>query len=610
MLDLLLKKAPHLTTHLSYTVRDATDADFYIPHALKDYCKTIDIKMTKNLCEKLSCNKSGISSLCRPTDTASYYHLGDSSYDVSCQPACFNTIRTRKYDASEENPVHTPQLNWHADVCKIVPDSTATYLEKPYWRDEKRYLLRVNDMPTGFSREYNPEPISCGFTYKNNRAYCGYYDRHLDAKGECSYSGWETGLDAVIGMSLINTIKESIRVSILQEHGFKIPDYVPELPVLDKKYTLEHWASDIDKTFVLPKPMIIIEPEESMQSAGKTKRDTTTVLKTIQEFNADTDELMKKVKGIIEALLKEIQTPEFQKTLQISIAFDFTMFVVRTLSKRLMSVLNSFLSKQMATAVIGKTVSKMVLTNCIKGIARKTIIDTSVRLIGKGVLALTKLLIAATSIIGWVTAIAAGLDFIFAIWDPYKYNTMFPAELPAELFESSERIMYEAFGTYHVNYTFEMYAQTLLSEEELLTLALNTYVDRATYLNSLTVNSEGSYIDKNDYFTVVGDKSTAQNTINEGVRRAHAQSIHFTPSEYDQFNTSFVKRVQLNRFVTSTAFICTLIGTACLSFAWKIISVLFLIITVLLLVCSRLFIDMGDTPIKLVDALGSPSVLS
>lgn len=66
ILKLLLKKAPHLTTHLTYTDRKANIKDFYIPQKLENQCRVLDISISKVLCEKLSCNKTTMTGVCKP----------------------------------------------------------------------------------------------------------------------------------------------------------------------------------------------------------------------------------------------------------------------------------------------------------------------------------------------------------------------------------------------------------------------------------------------------------------------------------------------------------------------------------------------------------------
>lgn len=181
---------------------------------------------------------------------------------------------------------------------------------------------------------------------------------------------------------------------------------------------------------------------------------------------------------------------------------------------------------------------------------------------------------------------------------------MFPAEMPADIFANSEQELRRAS---RVEYTFDMLAQLLVSEEELMRLVLETYNDRAMYLNALEVNSEGSYIDKSDNL-LVSNNVNIVNAIDESLRQFHAKTIQFSKENFDLFNESFSKRIQLNKLLTNASKVCTVLGIACLALKWKAICVIFLVLTLLLLACSRFFIDLGDTPIKVYDYLGLKSV--
>jgi hypothetical protein len=126
----MLQKAPHLTSHLAYTVKDATDQDLYIPHPLINASKVIKVEIGKELCELLSCNPAKEKEMCRPKDETSYYRVGDDGFDMLCQPACFNVSAKPTYNPDETQQPDMPMLNYHDNTCRLVPSSMVTYLEK------------------------------------------------------------------------------------------------------------------------------------------------------------------------------------------------------------------------------------------------------------------------------------------------------------------------------------------------------------------------------------------------------------------------------------------------------------------------------------------------
>lgn len=249
----LAQKAPHLASWLSFEIRDATHDDYYIPATLEHAAKIITVNITEELCERLSCNPMKERDNCKPNETASYYYVGDDSYDIQCQPACYHSATKISYNEDGSRAADVPQLNWNKNECKIVNSSVTSWLEKTFYRSATKYELRVNDMPTGFSRIESANPYGAGYTYKTNKAYCKYYDRTLQADGSCQMTLLEKLLDAVIGQTLINSIKSGVRMLTNNGVPFEIPTDLPELPTeLNVKYTLDGWKNNIDPAFIIP----------------------------------------------------------------------------------------------------------------------------------------------------------------------------------------------------------------------------------------------------------------------------------------------------------------------------------------------------------------------
>lgn len=252
----LYERAPHLASWLKVDIRDATSDDYYIPVTLKDACKVITVEITQNLCELLSCTPMKEKSTCDVDEPASYYYVGDDSYDVQCQPACFNLASKKNNDKDGKRASDIEMLNYNTlqNKCRYVNTHVATNLEKTFYRSATQYERRVNDMPTGYSRIKSDNPYGAGITYRNNATYCKYYDRTLKENYECDYEGWEKVLDLVIGMNAINAAKSAIRLVTNDLVPFKLPENLPKLPTeLKLVHTVDGWKANINKDFVVPK---------------------------------------------------------------------------------------------------------------------------------------------------------------------------------------------------------------------------------------------------------------------------------------------------------------------------------------------------------------------
>lgn len=255
ILKKMYEKAPHLTSWLEVTVRDATNDDYYIPATLEHAAKIVTVNMTEDLCKLVSCNPMKEQDNCKPNQTASYYYVGDSDYDVQCQPACYNTAAKISYNENNERAVDTPQLNWNSiqNECRFVNSAMTSWLEKTFYRSDTKFERRVNDMPTGYTRIPSDNPYGCGYTYKTNKSYCKYYDRTLQDDGSCSMTLLEKLLDAIIGQTLINYVKSSIRMLSNDGIPFELPTNLPELPTeLKTEHTLDGWKNNVNTSFVVP----------------------------------------------------------------------------------------------------------------------------------------------------------------------------------------------------------------------------------------------------------------------------------------------------------------------------------------------------------------------
>lgn len=290
MLRRMYEKSPNLVSWVKYTIRPATVNDYYIPAILVDAAKVVTIEMTENLCKLLSCTPVREKEPCPVNGVASYYYVGDDAYDVQCQPACFHTATKITYTDDGSRAADVPQLNWHAGKCRIVNSSMVSYLEKTFYRSDTKYEIRVNDMPTGFSRvKIDDNPYGSGISYRTNSAYCGYYDRHLEGDGSCEMSKWEYLLDAIVGQTLINSVKSGIRMLVNNNVPFALPSNLPKLPdKLDPIYTLDGWRKNINTSFVLP-DLIDTKPKiataETFKASLKRKKRSLDSLDTDAEYD-------------------------------------------------------------------------------------------------------------------------------------------------------------------------------------------------------------------------------------------------------------------------------------------------------------------------------------
>lgn len=136
-------------------------------------------------------------------------------------------------------------------------------------------------------------------------------------------------------------------------------------------------------------------------------------------------------------------------------------------------------------------------------------------------------------------------DILFAFWDPYGYNNLFPPTIVGDLMANSELAFRRAAKSASASYTVDRLLHKLLTEEEILEIEVQSLFDTVIYLDALVVNSEGSRIAKGDLINV-HDLNAAN--IESGITEAIAQNIiRWNPETYAEYNRRFISRIDANR---------------------------------------------------------------
>lgn len=592
LLELAYKKAPHLISHLQITIRDATDEDYYIPAALSHCSKVINIDITENLCKLLSCNPSKEKGVCKESDTASYYRVGDESFDLQCQPACFNILETHKYDENGKIQTDMPMLNYFNGECVLMPSSVNAYLEKPFYRSTVHYEARLNDMPTGFSRAKSNTQFGTGITYENNKTYCKYYDRIMNYDKSCDSKVWEKVLDPFISKSFIDFVRSSKRyISSLGNSSIPDPENLPPYPTVPYIYTLNGWKNNINKSFEIPN-LINTEPQKIKLENVKHSRHK-------QEYHIQNHSNEENITYIDSSTLTDDNDSTFENIFnhtydRLNVALKFAIdLILGILGDVALSKIKGFLINLVdkISVLIGKELSKLIITTgdrvfsaAIKGIVVKTLTRVGIQIVGKLAILLAKLAIAAISIINIIFFVTMIFDFILVFWDPFGYNNLFPSELPADIYKNSEQALRQLSESPNVNYKFDTLLTNILSKDELYECYIQSLVDTANYLDALVVNSEGSLIDKGKKITWNGKDLN----ITEKQNKALINRIRFDPASYYDYNKSFFHRVETNKLLLKFAKISSIlcVGFTCASM--NLIALLFILITIICLFLSRL----------------------
>ncbi|ATZ81555.1 P74 [Drosophila innubila nudivirus] len=649
---------PHLASWLKYNIRDATINDYYVPATLTHACKVVEIDIPENLCKLLSCNAMKEKSECTPDEPASYYYVGDDGYDVQCQPSCYNTIiDTSRYKDGKKTQ-NTPTLMWNPvqSVCRQIDTLTMRWLEKPFYRSDTKYELRLNDMPTGFSRiTDNENPFGPGVTYALNKSYCKYYDRTLTDEGSCDFTKWESVLDLAVGMNAINTAKSGIRWLTSEGIPFTLPENLPKLPTeLAKEHTVDGWKSNINKDFIIPdlidtSPRLPDQknsnPNKMSQNLNNMRQHAeihnssdlsnftrlrmglnskpTDFSKTSSDISMDSLKFKsqrhsRKKRDINDGNLDDgdddhngpTERPEWleivSKVLKVickSVIDErfWKTVIVNEAIDGILSIIKKECAKivERMTVILGQNILKLtgsigerVFAAGIQGLVLRVASETALRVAAKSVIALAKILSATASVVGWVLIGAMFIDLVFTFWDPFGYQNLVPKEFPKEFARQGELALRQALSKPDVTYTFEQLASLVFDSKDLMIIQLESLTDSLIYLDSLVVNSEGSRIDKGKEITIQGNGDIDDYT--KVANESMTERIKFNPKTFYDYNKKFMVRIELNTYINYTSAIAILASGIFLLIKFNVICMILIFIAIIILAIGRMCLQIDS----------------
>ncbi|QBB28668.1 P74 [Homarus gammarus nudivirus] len=667
LINILFKKHPQLVSHMKYSIEQAdSDRDYYYTDDFKTKAIKVSTKIPKYFCDKLSCNAVRAESSCTRDTTASYYIVGDvANFQRQCEPSCFHLLEDPVIDEETgSEQVQMLRLAYNdAYGCILLPTAYAWH-EHPFYRSETVYEHRLNDLPAGFNADV-PNPLTySGMTYKYNKSYCdAYYDTWSDEKQTCVKKWWETVLYAVVGESIIKTVKAGI---VTVENGYKSdypPVSFPPIPPIEPEWTVLGWKKDINEDFIVP-PIdyeipanYMIQREVSDKNHKKlsqnkyeqniefikqlkTKRkqissnlrrkiekhydvkldieamseikrvkDISSRVKTFKDIpirlvnnkTGDEDDIGTILSQIIDGLLESVFTPDFWIDIGIGVLSDVILDQMKVVFRKLA---NDIIPKLAANIIkISGKLFAEVFSKTIISTITTTMSKIVVKTISKVMIQLAKLAAEIASVIGIILAIITIFDILLSLWDPLGFNNKFDQEIINSVTSSSDTAMRKSLGVSVPEMTFELFANMVLTPEEIIDESLHSFTYIYDYLNSLTINSEGSRINKGD------ELNFNDNTDFDNSGQPIVNTKQITPKELYDYEINHTHRMKY--FKTSMGITVGLITVSCLFMVldmW-LVSILFFFITLITLMFSYFNCDFINVGKYVNDTLDMKSIL-
>lgn len=226
--------------------------------------------------------------------------------------------------------------------------------------------------------------------------------------------------------------------------------------------------------------------------------------------------------NIIGALLSAIATPDFWIDVGIE---EISEELLKQFKKVAIKLADEIIPK--LTNIILKTTTKMLSRVFAKSLFATVAQCTTkilIKTLSKVLIKLTKLMAEIASVVGIILAILTLFDIILTIWDPLNFNNKFDETIISSVMEQSDESIRMELEMAVPEMTFDLLSNLILSPDDILNTCVTSFTDIYQYLDSLTINSEGSRIIKG--FELDPSVMNPDSVLNDGVVNSKMLSPH------------------------------------------------------------------------------------
>lgn len=520
-IKLINEKYPHIGGDLIYTIKQAdSDKDYYYPNSFKSNAIMVDVNITKELCEKISCNSATNKGACKVDEEASLYRVGDTdTFKIQCEPACFNLKNQTVFDDDGNESVQSYKFKWNNnDKCEFV-NSAVTWMELPIYRSLEIYEKRLNDLEIGFNYDDDLD------LYFYNKYYCNvYFDDFDSGKKNCKTKWYDTIANVVVGENIMKLAKAGI--SYLKNGNTIIPSGLPNPPAIDTKWKLENWKKSINEKFIVPNTEITLDGVKVKRSIEEAKDETSAESKSSQSV----------LDSILSGLLESVISTEFLENIAIDMSTTLLMSQLKEFTLKILEKLTTKLSE--VVLKLNVKLFENVLKASVVNVTKNVIQVLAVRSVGLLFQFLSKSLALLSTGIGIVLMVAQLFDILFAFWDPMGFNSKYPDGYLDKLYDNAKYALRKQLNTNDPVLTFDYLCSMLLSESELTQIGLQSFGYCYDYLSHLTINSTGVRIDLGQELDK--DKIDVTNTMKEVV----VKNKIYTHQDFQNYEQMHMNRIE------------------------------------------------------------------
>lgn len=308
------------------------------------------------------------------------------------------------------------------------------------------------------------------------------------------------------------------------------------------------------------------------------------------------------IEGLIETLLSGDLAAQIAIDFATAEAFkQFRLLCIKAI-ERLSSSAIQIAAERMAGAV-GRNILTTVFSQSMARAVERTIVSTVL----KSAVAVARIAALMSTVVGTALAIWQLFDIIFVFWDPYGYNNVTSREALRDMVEQSERTFIYTITQKSLFFELEDLVQSLLTIEDILDLEMTAMVDLTTYYETLTVNSEGQFIDRGEPIDIATMRSIGPSQGITPLTELYSKSIRRLDTDsYERYNYEFIARARVVRMLNIVGVFVCMIGVLSLALLMLTLAVVLIVLGLCILTLARLNVT-TDALVEVYMSIKRPS---
>ncbi|QLI62432.1 P74 [Dikerogammarus haemobaphes nudivirus] len=275
--------------------------------------------------------------------------------------------------------------------------------------------------------------------------------------------------------------------------------------------------------------------------------------------------------NIIGGILASMGTPEFWVDVGIG---ELSEAFIKQIKKVALKLADELIPK--LTTIILKTTTEIfsnVFMKSLLGTISQCATKIFIKSVSKIMIQLAKLMAEIASVVGIILAILTIMDIILTIWDPLNFNSKFDEEVIASVCQNSDEALRMDLEVAVPEVNFDLFTNIVLSPDDILNVCVTSFTDIYLYLDSLTINSEGSRIVKG--FELDVSDLDPEGVLNQGV----VASKKIKPSDLYLFEKDHALRMRFFKNSKKPIYLFFGISAVLLILEYYLFALLFFLLT-------------------------------